>query len=190
MYLPHCSRLLRQDARVRTAIAIATLLLGTQVARAERSTVINLGGMLGGIEHRVDEATRMQPAGGPRLTLSFEHPPPKLDGRVDVTFVPELIAGAVMDATRGEAMVGVGARGEVRLKYVARMAFYLAGRMLLVGSDQDPAGEASLGEYIYIYKRLRFGGEANLMFRKTDELMNPSQTQHVIMVQAYLGWAM
>lgn len=159
--------------------------------------------MIGGLEHRVDEVTRMEPAGGPRLTLSFEHPPPPLpatkDTNADVTLVPELVAAAVMDSSRGEAMIGVGARGEVRLSQRdgglfhvnARIAFYAAGRAFVVGEHQDPAGEFALGEYLYLGKgRLRFGGEASLLLRRSDEFMDPERSQHGILVTAYLGWAM
>ncbi|CAN5825210.1 hypothetical protein BH11MYX3_BH11MYX3_32730 [soil metagenome] len=182
---------------------LGVLMLAAPFAHAERTTTVNLGGMIGGVEHRVDEATRMEPAGGPRLILSFEHPPPALpptkDTNVDVTLVPELIAGAVMNADRGEAMVGVGARGELRLSQRdaglfhvnARMAFYAAFRALIVGEHQDPAGEVSLGEYVYLGRgRLRLGGEASLLLRKSDEFMATSGSQHGIMASVYLGWAM
>jgi len=176
--------------------------LAAPIARAERTTTVNLGGMIGGVERRVDEATRMTPAGGPRLTLSFEHPPPPLpptkDTNADVTLVPELIAGAVMDADRGEAMIGVGVRAEVRISQRdgglfhvnARIAFYAAGRALVVGDTQDPAGELALGEYVYLKGRLRFGGEAAMILRRSDEFMATSGAQHGIMASAYLGWAM
>ncbi len=195
---------LGQDARVNPTLIVGVLLLATPAARAERSTTVNLGGMIGGVERRIDEATRMEPAGGPRLVLSFEHPPPALpatkDTNVDVTLVPELIAAAVMNADRGEAMVGVGARGELRLSQrdgglfhvSARMAFYVAGRALIVGDHQDPAGELTLGEYVYLGKgRLRLGGEASLLLRKSDEFMATSSgSQHGILASVYLGWAM
>lgn len=194
---------LGQDTRVRTTLMLGVLMLAASIARAERTTTVSLGGMIGGVEHRVDEATRMEPAGGPRLILSFEHPPPPLpptkDNNVDVTLVPELIVAAVMNAERGEAMVGVGARGELRLSQRdaglfhvnARVGFYVAGRVLIVGDHQDPAGELSLGEYVYLGKgRLRLAGEASLQLRKSDEFMATSGSQHGIMASVYLGWAM
>ena len=169
---------------------IAILALGAQVVHADRSAAFNLGGMIGGAEQRVDEATKMKPAGGARLSLSFEHPPPVKDSAVDLTLVPELVAAAVLDSDRGEALMGVGARAEIRLSHLARMAFYIAGRALIVGSSTDPAGELGLGEYIYLWDRLRLGGEASVMLRRTDMFEDPSRSQHVIMAHVYLGWAM
>lgn len=173
--------------------AIAIVVACTGTAAAERSTTVVLGGLIGGVEHQVDEARKMEPAGGARLVLSFEHPQPtQPETHHDFTLVPELVGAMVLDTERGEAMVGVGARGEVRLSLGGhgwRTAFYAAGRVLVVGSDTDPGGEVALGEYIYIGKsRLRFGGEGSLLLRKTDELMSGSQRG--ILVTAYLGWSM
>ena len=62
---------------MRTVLAVAVLVLAAPTAHAERSATFNLGGMIGGVEHRVDEITQMQPAGGPRLTpeqfMQMEH---------------------------------------------------------------------------------------------------------------------
>lgn len=162
-------------------------------AAAERTTTVVLGGVIGGVEHKDADTTAMQPAGGARLVLSFEHPQPTTaETSHDLTIVPELVGVAVLDADRGETMLGVGARGEVRLSLGGhgwRTAFYAAGRALVVGSNHDPAGELGLGEYVYIGNtRLRFGGEGSLLFRRTDELMSGSQ--HGILVTAYLGWSM
>ena len=178
---------------MRGVIALAIIAMSTGSAAAERTTTVVLGGLIGGVEHRDADATAMQPAGGARLVLSFEHPQPtQAEMHHDFTIVPELVGAMVLDAERGEAMVGVGARGEVRLSlgdHGWRTAFYAAGRALIVGSDTDPAGELALGEYIYIGgSRLRFGGEGSLLLRKTDELMSGSQ--HGILVTAYLGWSM
>lgn len=178
---------------MRTVIALTVVAVSAGTAAAERTTTVVLGGLIGGIEHGDANATAMEPAGGARLVLSFEHPQPtQPEMHHDVTLVPELVGAMVLDAERGEAMVGVGARGEVRLSLGGhgwRTAFYAAGRALIVGSNTDPAAEVALGEYIYIGKsRLRFGGEGSLLFRKTDELMSGSQ--HGILVTAYLGWSM
>ena len=178
---------------MRTVFAMAVVAVLGSPAVAERSTTFVLGGLIGGVEHRDADATAMQPAGGARLVISFEHPQPtQPETHHDFTIVPELIGAMVLDADRGEAMVGVGARGEVRLSlgdHGWRTAFYAAGRALIVGSNTDPAGELALGEYIYIGKsRIRFGGEGSLLLRKTDELMSGSQ--HGILVTAYLGWSM
>lgn len=181
---------------MRTILAVAVLVLAAPTARAERSATFNLGGMIGGVEHRVAEATEMQPAGGPRLTLSFEHPQPNAQAGTiaDVTLVPELTAAAVVDADRGEALIGVGVRGEVRLAQHGgaglHVAFYIAGRALIIGSTTDPAGELAIGEYVYLTKRLRLGGEGSLILRRSDEFMATSGQQHGIMATAYLGFAM
>ncbi len=178
---------------MRTGNALFVIALFSGSAAAERSTTVVLGGVIGGVEHRDADAVAMQPAGGARLVLSFEHPQPtQAEMHHDFTLVPELVGAMVLDAERGEAMLGVGARGEVRLSlgdHGWRTAFYAAGRALVVGSGHDPAGELALGEYVYIGNtRLRFGGEGSLLLRRTDELMSGSQ--HGILVTAYLGWSM
>ena len=207
MFARPSRRVLGQDARVRTTLLLANVVLAVLVvpaARADRTTTVNLGGMVGGLEERRDALTRMEPAGGLRLTLSFEHPPPLLpptkDTNVDVTLVPELTAGVVMNAERGEALIGVGARGELRLAQRdgglfhvnARAAFYVAGRALVVGDHKDPAYEIGIGEYLYLGKgRLRLGGEANLMFRHNPDFADTmSGAQHGVLASVYLGWAM
>lgn len=175
-------------------------------AFADRTTTVNLGGMFGGVENldNVDNyyaQPTMHAAGGPRVVLGFENAPilmPPTPGyNVEVAFVPELAAGAVLGEERGDLFVGVGARGELQLaqrekglfKLSARMAFYLAARALVIGKDQDTAGEFVLGEYFYVGRgRTRIGGEISVLAREAP--MSFSETQMAVFASAYVGWAM
>jgi len=56
-------------------LLVATIATATSVAHAERTTTVNLGGMFGGAERQIDENVQMKPAGGPRITLAWEHAP-------------------------------------------------------------------------------------------------------------------
>jgi hypothetical protein len=175
-------------------------------AFADRTTTVNLGGMFGGVENldNVDnyyEQPSMHPAGGPRVVLGFENPPilmPATPGyNVGVAFVPELTTGAMLGSDRGDLFLGVGARGEVQLaqrekglfKVSVRMAFYVAARALVIGKEQDTAGEFVIGEYFYLGKgRTRIGGEMSVFAREAP--MSFNETQMAVFASAYVGWAM
>lgn len=185
---------------------VALGLGGSSTALAERTTTVNLGGMFGGVEDvdNVDnyyEQPTMHAAGGPRITLGFENPPiamPTTPGyNVGVAFVPELTAGAMLGAERGDLFVGVGARGELQimqrekglLKVSARFAMYLAARAIVVGKDQDTAGELVIGEYFYLGRgRTRLGGEVSVFSREAP--VNSNERQMAVFASAYVGWAM
>ena len=185
-------------------LLVASFVMTASVAHAERATTVNLGAMFGGAERQVDEAVTMKPAGGPRITLGWEHAPlaaPPVDGvALDISIVPELTAGALMNDERGEVMVGVGARAELRLahrnagllKINARFALYIAARVMVVGENQDTAVEGVLGEYIYLTARrsLRFGGEISLMSREQTTTNYAASREMGVFASAYLGWAM
>ena len=186
-------------------VAVAVL-ASSSIARAERTTTVNLGGMFGGVEtldnvDNYDVQPTMSPAGGPRVTLGFENAPitmPAAPGyNVGVAFVPELTAGAMLGEERGDVFVGVGARGELQIgqreqglfKVSARFAVYLAARALVIGKDQDTAGEFVVGEYFYVGKgRTRIGGEVSVFAREAP--MNYDESQMAVFASAYVGWAM
>lgn len=190
---------------MRKAFAVALLCVASP-AFAERTTTVNLGGMFGGVENldNVDnyyEQPSMHPAGGPRITLGFENAPlnmPATPGySVGVAFVPELTAGAMLGEERGDMFVGVGARGELQIgqreqglfKVSARFALYLAARAVVIGKDQDTAGEFVFGEYFYVGKgRVRIGGEVSVFAREAP--MAYDESQMAVFASAYLGWAM
>lgn len=171
-------------------------------ARAdERHTTVSLGIVVGA--HAADPVVVDGPAeprgdafGGPRLTLGWEHAPlpyPAQPGyAVDVGLVPEIVAGAYLDEEKGEAMLGVGLRGELRvsqkqqglLRVSIRAAFYVTGRALVVGDQRDLVGELVFGEYILFGRGGRFGFEVGGMARR--EAMDESHAG--ITGQLYLGW--
>jgi len=185
-------------------LLVVGLVLGSSVAYAERVTTVNIGGMFGGVENAVaDEPATMTPAGGPRVTLGWEHAPLALPATkgvtADVELVPELTAGAIMNDERGEVMVGVGARGELRmaqrdgglLKVNARFAVYLAARLLVIGDNKDTAFEGVVGEYLYLGKgRLRLGGEVGVIAREQTNAMFTYKGEMGVFASAYFGWAM
>jgi hypothetical protein len=158
--------------------------------------------MFGGAERRSGESVEMQPAGGPRIILSWEHAPLPLPSEkgvaLDFSMVPELTAGALLDDERGEVMVGVGARAELRmaqrdgglLKVNARFALYGALRVMVVGENQDTAIEGVLGEYVYLKGRLRLGGEMGLMNREQTTTIDAPSREMGVFASVYLGWAM
>ena len=112
--------------------------------------------------------------------------------------MPELTAGALTNDERGEVMVGVGARAELRLaqrdfgpfRVNARFALYLATRVMVIGENQDTAIEGAVGEYVYIKGRVRFGGEIGLMSREQTTTYYAPSREMGVFASAYLGWAM
>lgn len=191
---------------MRTLLVAGISLALTSTAFAERVTTVNLGGMFGGVEDldNVDNyyaQPTMHPAGGPRVTLGFENAPlampPTRGWDAAVAFVPELTTGAVLGAERGDLFLGVGGRVELQLaqremgllKVSARFAIYAAARALVIGKDQDTAGELVFGEYFYLGGgRTRIGGEVSVFARESP--MNYSESQMAVFASAYVGWAL
>ncbi|MFN0247661.1 MAG: hypothetical protein ACKV2T_12315 [Kofleriaceae bacterium] len=193
---------------MRPNLLVAVLASSTlsSVAVADRTTTVNVGGMFGGAEDLdgVDnyyERPTMYPAGGPRITLGFENPPvampPQSGYSVAGAFVPELTAGALMSEKRGDLFLGLGGRAELQLgqnkqgllKVSARAAFYVAGRIVIIGKEQDTAGDFAVGSYFYIKGRTRIGGEVNVMVREAP-MSFPTEEQMAVLASAYVGWAM
>lgn len=182
------------------ALALAAALSGG--ARAdERHTTVSLGIVVGA--YAADPVVVDGPAepraeafGGPRLTLGWEHAPlpyPAQPGyAVDVGLVPEIVAGAYLDEEKGEGMLGVGLRGELRvsqkqqglLRVSIRAAFYVTGRALVVGDQRDLVGELVFGEYILFGRGGRFGFEVGGMARREAR----DESHAGITGQLYLGW--
>lgn len=180
--------------------------MASPVAHAERTTTVTLGGMFGGAEDLdgVDnyyEQPTMHPTGGPRLTLGFEHAPVAMPAAPGYSFapafVPELTAGALLSDVRGDLFIGLGGRAELQigqnkqglLKVSARMAMYLAARVLIVGKEQDTAGDFAVGTYFYVKGRTRIGGEVNVMVREAP-MEFPTEEQLAVFASAYVGFAM
>jgi hypothetical protein len=187
------------------AFLIVMVLAVPSLAAAERTTAVNFGGMFGGVEdggsYDDDYSPAMVPTGGPRLTLSWENPPialpPQRGYSIAWDFVPELTAGALLSDERGEAFLGVGARGELKVgqregglfRVNARMAFYLAARALVVGSAQDTLAEIVFGEYLYLgASRVRLGGEISVTAREAPSELEDRRMG--VFASLYLGWAL
>jgi hypothetical protein len=182
-------------------LVLAGLVIGTSVAHADRSTTMNIGGMFGATENALgDQYPVMMIAGGPRVTLAWENPMPAMpgtDGRAtDVALVPELTAGAILNEQHGEVMIGVGARGELRMSIKgrgmfgdARIGVYGAARLLVIGEHKDTAAEGAVGAYVYIGKtKIRFGGEAGLIGREQTSSMYTRPREMGVFSSMYLGW--
>jgi hypothetical protein len=134
--------------------------------------------------------------GGPRLTLAFEEPPlpyPTGPGyAADTSLTPELIAGAFLNDQRGDGMIGVGLRGELRvsqrqqglLRVTMRGVFYVAARALVVGDTQDFFGELVFGEHILVGRAGRIGFDVGGMRRAGGM----DSAQMGIVGQLYLGF--
>jgi hypothetical protein len=189
--------------RVRPLLLVAVL---ASPAFADRTTTVNVGGMFGGAEDLdgVDnyyEQPTMHPTGGPRITLGFENAPVAMPQQPGYSFagafVPELTAGALMSEQRGDLFLGLGARAELQfgqnkqglLKVSARAAFYAAARVVIIGKEQDTAGDFAVGSYFYVKGRTRIGGEVNVMVREAP-MSFPTEEQMAVFASAYVGWAM
>lgn len=167
---------------------------------------MNIGGMFGGAEDidGVDNyyaQPTMHPTGGPRVTLGFENEPVAMPPTPGYSFagafVPELTAGALMSEARGDLFLGLGARAELQfgqnkqglLQVSARAAVYAAARVVIIGKEQDTAGDFALGTYFYVKGRTRIGGELNVMVREAP-MDFPTEEQMAVFASAYVGWAM
>ena len=183
------------------ALLIVGLLSAT--AHADRTATVHLGGQFGGTEEMDPAmAPAMRATGGPRMTLAWEHQPislPTTPGyNFDVTLVPELTGGVMLDEMRGESFAGFGLRGELRfgqreqglLRVSGRGSFYLAGRMMLIGEGQDGLIEGALGTYLYLgASRARIGVEIAVAARERTDVPGDT-TQMGVFSSLYLGWAM
>ncbi len=190
---------------VRTLLLVAVL-ASSSVALADRTTTVTLGGMFGGAEDLdgVDnyyEQPTMHPTGGPRLILGFENAPIEMPASPGYSFagafVPELTAGALLSETRGDLFLGLGGRAELQigqnkqglLRVSARAAIYAAARLMVIGKEQDTAGDFALGTYFYVKGRTRIGGELNVMVREAP-MEFPTEEQMAVFASAYVGFAM
>lgn len=190
---------------MRKALLIA-LVASSSTAFADRTTTVTLGGMFGGAEDLdgVDNyyaQPTMHPTGGPRITLGFENPPIAMPPTPGYSFagalVPELTAGALMSEARGDLFLGLGGRGEIQigqnkqglLRVSARAAVYLAARVVIIGKEQDTAGDFAAGTYFYVKGRTRIGGEINVMVREAP-MEFPTEEQMAVFASAYVGFAM
>ncbi len=188
---------------MRTLLVVVLL---SSTAFAERTTTVTIGGMFGGAEDLdgVDNyyaQPTMHPTGGPRVTLGFENEPvampPSPGYSFAGAFVPEITAGALMSEHRGDLFLGLGARGELQfgqnkqglLQVSARAAVYGAVRVVIIGKEQDTAGDFAIGTYFYVKGRTRIGGELNVMVREAPREF-PTEEQMAVFASAYVGWAL
>ncbi|MGN6105085.1 MAG: hypothetical protein ACTHU0_08275 [Kofleriaceae bacterium] len=155
------------------ASLITSLVLASTARAEERATTVVVGGLGGVLTSDTKDGGTVPDRGfgGIRLILGWDRPalayPAQPGYALDGTLVPELIAGALLDEDRGEGMIGVGLRAELRmsqkerglLRISARGAFYLVGRAMVIGADRDPIGELGFGEYLLFGEAGRIGFE-------------------------------
>jgi len=181
-------------------IAGAALAMTASAARAdERRTTVSLGVVVGAQSQPQAGSTSGIGSGfgGPRVTLAWEEPPlpyPQQPGyAVDAGIVPEIVTGAFLSSDYGEAMLGVGLRGELRLsqrqqglfRISMRGVFYAAARAIVVGDQRDFFGELVFGEYILWKRAGRIGLDVGGMRRSS---VGVDGAQIGIVGQLYLGW--
>lgn len=187
---------------MRAGLVLGTIALLVGVADAEpRATSVQVGGF--GLFELGDDPGEFEPdfesAGGVRMTLSWERPPPAYPDRRGYAYggalVPELIAGALMLEDHADGMLGAGLRGELQitqregglLRINAQSAIYLAGRGMVVGKDRDVLLEGVFGDHLSFNKSpLRLGFEVGFT-RRVSDVMDHDRVG--FMTQFYLGWA-
>lgn len=186
------------------ALAVGLAAVAPALAHADdRTSVLSVGALFGG-QSTGDDGAYM--TGGMRATLSFEHAPlpyPDAPGyNVGFSFVPEIIAGAMLDSEHAEGQLGVGARLELRmaqremglLKISAHGGVYLGARALVSGDQRIVTGEISLGDYFTLGRtsHTRFGVEANFQFGRNDTMtVGPDSTTGLgAIMQLYVGHAL
>jgi len=185
--------------RLVPALVLVAGLLVANEARADRSTIVNLGGGLG-VQGDV-EAVEPDVVWSVRASLTWEHPQPQIpadegDWNADGSLVPELVAGSLFEPDRAEGYVGVGVRADLRMaqnamglfKITMRGGVYLAARALVVGESQDVTYEFALGEYFARrHNETRFGWELGVLDRPH---YSDTDAQHMgFLVSLYVGWA-
>jgi hypothetical protein len=185
---------------VRTAGIVVAVLLSASIARADRHTVMTIGGTF--VATSYANTTQNDPSmnGGARISMSFEDAPLGIPGvglfDHDARLVPELFAGFYTDDTRARSQVGAGLRAEWQLargpmpgvSYSMRMAIYFAARAKISGPDAKPGAEFVIGEYILSAHDCRFGWEGGLGMIKRPDLDGSQSPELEALVNVYIGW--
>jgi len=153
-------------------LILGIILATTSVAHADRFTTFTVGA-----SYAADPSSSHE-SGGPVVELAWEHAPPVMPAAPGYNtagaLVPELIGGALADGRRAQFFLGAGLRVELDIaqreqglmKVSAKCALYAAGRALVIGKDRDPAVELALGDYFYVARSIRLGGEVAVMMRR------------------------
>ena len=165
---------------MRTLLVLG-LLGASSVAYADRTTVVDVGVTLGGLDGAYGSPGEGKPLVGPRITLGWENPfvtmPDQPGYHFAAALVPELVAGSYIFDDHAEGYIGVGLRAEMQmgqreqglLKVSARGAMYLVGRALVIGDTRDPMYEFGFGEYLTRFRtRDRVGIELTAVVRPQD----------------------
>jgi hypothetical protein len=185
---------------VRTVGIVVAILLSASVARADRHTVMWLGGTFAGTS--LSNETQNDPSfnGGARVTMSFEDAPLGIPGvglfDHEGRLVPELFAGFYLNDVRIRGQVGVGLRAEWMLargpmpaaNFHMRMAMYAAARAKLSGPNASPGAEFMIGEYLIGDQNRRFGWEGGLGVIKRPDLDASQSPELEALVNVYIGW--
>ncbi len=179
------------------ALVVAILVVATGSARADRTTIVTVGGLLDVREQPGDGPPKPSIlTGGARLTLAWDRPfvamPTAPDAHaISARLVPELFVGFLTDDTRAVADLGAGLRGELQVATSEgprlRVGFYAFARGLVYGEHRDPAGEFGIGEYFPVGRGMRFGFDGGLVVRHDSTAMgNPPEA----LVHCYIGWVL
>lgn len=185
---------------MRTVGIVVAILLSASVARADRHTVMWLGGTFAGTS--LSDETQNDPSfnGGARVTMSFEEAPLGIPGvglfDHEGRLVPEMFAGFYLNDVRIRGQLGVGVRAEWMLargsmpgsNFHMRMAMYTAARAKLSGPDAKPGAELMLGEYLIGDSGRRFGWEGGLGLIKRPDLDGAQSPELEALVNIYIGW--
>ena len=193
---------------MRLVIVVVGLAGMVATARAdERTTTVTLGASLGGYSdpNSYDSAKAV---GGGTLALAWEHAPPAMPlvpgYNTDGSIVPELFVGLLADDQRGEMLLGAGVRAELRIaqkeqglfKVSAKCALYAAARGMVIGNQQDAAGELAAGDYIYVSHAARLGVDLGVLVRRNHDTfaapdqMYVSAVTPIFVASAFVGWAL
>ncbi|HTL35742.1 MAG TPA: hypothetical protein VL326_21580 [Kofleriaceae bacterium] len=204
---------------MRFALLVAVVvLLVSNVAHADRSAVLTLGGAFGGAStvssstyydgsmsdpYYAPDDTMSGPQGAigaARASLAWEKPLPEfLDDRksnFSGSFVPELNIGSLFESDRAEGFLGLGLRAELRAAHnriapfnlTYKVGGYFVGRALVLGKSQDAVYEFGIGEWFARFKGFSRAG-FELTIMARPHYMDTDDTQILGLFSLYAGWA-
>ena len=185
---------------MRTAGIVVAVLLSAANARADRHTVISIGGTFAAKSYSNETQNDPSIDGGARISLSFEDAPLGIPGvglfDHEARLVPELFAGFYTNDTRARGQVGAGVRAEWQLargpmpdtSLGMRMAIYFAARAKISGPDAKPGAEFMIGEYLIGTHDCRFGWEGGLGLIKRPDLDRSQSPELEALVNIFVGW--
>ena len=166
---------------MRTAGIVVAGLLSASIARADRHTVISIGGTFAATSYSNETQNDPSIDGGARISLSFEDAPLGIPGvglfDHEARLVPELFAGFYTNDTRARGQIGAGVRAE-----------WQPARAKISGPDAKPGAEFMIGEYLIGPHDCRFGWEGGLGLIKRPDLDGSQSPELEALVNIFVGW--